>query len=283
MRELDALGSRALAERIEAHSLLARAASAVGSADSILAEAAQVLTVAAAPAVRDSLVAQRTEAVNEAALLIADVYVSRRESVHARALLDSMEARFPDLPGLPVMLRAANRLYSMIGYSAPSLRADAWIGGESDVRRSWQGKVHVLEFTAHWCGPCRLSYPVLADIQRRFGPRDLGLVLETQTYGYFGSDTALTVADELERDRALFSRELPAAAAIAVALPPAGQHVEWLDPNKIAFGVKSLPVFAVVDRTGTIRDIWFGWMASSAARLNDDVRVALSATADHTR
>lgn len=277
-RDFDALGSPAVVDRLVAHFLLARMADAYGSADTVVVEARQVLILAANPTLHGSVVSERTGAVAAAALLLANVYVSRHEEMHARALLDSMALLFPDLPRVPMMVHNTQKMYSLIGHTAPTLHADTWIGSDTTMGHGWRGKVYVLEFTAHWCRPCHMSYPALVDLQHRYDACTLGVVLETQTYGYFGKDTALAAAAEVERDRVLYAREVPAATAIALVEAPSGRSDSWTDPNKDAFSVKPLPVFVVIDATGIVLDIWFGWTAATRARLGDSVRSALEAS-----
>lgn len=273
-RELDALGTTDVADRLQAHAMLLRAASAKGRLEMERAEASTLLEIAGLPVIHDSLVSERTASVSEAAAHLADQLVSERQWPNAMALLDSIPTRFADLPGLRSLVTATKARYALIGRAAPMLRADEWIGG--DTLTSWRGKVRVLEFTAHWCAPCHMSYPALAEVVTRHGASNVGIVLSTHTYGYFGRDTALSVDDEISRDRAMYAHDLPVRAAIAVTRRPSGAGDSWQDANQRAFDVKPLPFVAVIDRSGIVRDVWAGWSASSAARLERDVAAALA-------
>lgn len=276
-RDIDALGPSAVADRLASHTMVLEVASRLGRPVDVRAEAMRVLDVAALPDVRGSLVSQRTGSVGEATLMLADLLVEQQRAAEARALLDSMPARFPDLPGVRPLFAATSARYAMIGAPAPMLRADAWLAG--DTLTSWRGKVHVLEFTAHWCAPCRLSYPALAAIEQRHGASAVGIVLATRTYGYYGRDTAVAPSDEIERDRAMYARELPVPAAIAVLRGPAHVVDAWVDANQQAFRARALPFFVVIDRAGIVRDLWAGWSPNAAARLERDVAAALASSA----
>jgi thiol-disulfide isomerase/thioredoxin len=53
-----------------------------------------------------------------------------------------------------------------IGDKAPALSVSKWVKGES-LSALEPGKVHVVEFWATWCGPCRTSIPHLTDLQKQ--------------------------------------------------------------------------------------------------------------------
>ena len=50
----------------------------------------------------------------------------------------------------------------------PKLRLDQWVLG-SPADEGLDGKVHVVEFWATWCGPCRSSMPHISELQQRHG------------------------------------------------------------------------------------------------------------------
>jgi thiol-disulfide isomerase/thioredoxin len=53
-----------------------------------------------------------------------------------------------------------------IGDKAPALSVSKWVKGES-LGGLEPGKVHVVEFWATWCGPCRTSIPHLTELQKQ--------------------------------------------------------------------------------------------------------------------
>ena len=42
------------------------------------------------------------------------------------------------------------------------------------------GAVTLLEFTAHWCGPCKESYPGVKRLLAKYGPQGFRVVLATE-------------------------------------------------------------------------------------------------------
>jgi thiol-disulfide isomerase/thioredoxin len=55
-----------------------------------------------------------------------------------------------------------------IGDLAPTLAIAQWIKGDP-IDTFHQGQVHVVEFWATWCGPCRTSMPHLSQLQDQYG------------------------------------------------------------------------------------------------------------------
>ncbi len=55
-----------------------------------------------------------------------------------------------------------------VGDPAPELHLDQWVLG-SPADEGFNGKVHVVEFWATWCGPCRTSMPHISELQQHHG------------------------------------------------------------------------------------------------------------------
>jgi thiol-disulfide isomerase/thioredoxin len=67
-----------------------------------------------------------------------------------------------------------------IGSDAPALDVEHWVqdgnGKFKPVTKFAKGKVYVVEFWATWCGPCILSMPHLAELQKEYTPKGVQIV-----------------------------------------------------------------------------------------------------------
>jgi thiol-disulfide isomerase/thioredoxin len=135
------------------------------------------------------------------------------------------------------------------------------------------GHVTLLEFTAHWCGPCKESYPGINRLRERFGSRGFRVVLATQLYGYFQTERPLDAAAEIDRDRTYFAEHhLDVPIAISERVVPSVKNgvVTYSprpDPNDAAYKVGGIPQIHLIDRQGRIRLIMVGYDDANEPRL----------------
>jgi thiol-disulfide isomerase/thioredoxin len=67
-----------------------------------------------------------------------------------------------------------------IGSKPPPLSVAEWVKGDPvDLKRDARKKVHVIEFWATWCPPCKMSVPLLTEYQKKYG-KDLVIVGVTE-------------------------------------------------------------------------------------------------------
>ena len=63
-----------------------------------------------------------------------------------------------------------------IGDTAPPLSIKTWVRGDPiDLAKDMSKRVHVVEFWATWCPPCKASIPVLTTLQKNHG-KDLAII-----------------------------------------------------------------------------------------------------------
>jgi len=107
----------------------------------------------------------------------------------------------------------------------------ATLAGGKVTLESLRGKVVILDFWATWCGPCRMTIPVLEELHEKYHNDGL---------------TVLGISDETKDAVAPFARQI--GMKYTVVADPFGKDV-WA----VNYEVESLPTLAVVDRKGKVR------------------------------
>ncbi len=125
-----------------------------------------------------------------------------------------------------------------IGDRAPEIHLDYIQGDPVSLAKNTGGKVHIVEFWATWCAPCKESAPHLSSLQRTY--RDEGLVV-------------LGISDEDESVVKPYMAEYGADMAYAVALDPEGKtQKKYLE----GYGITGIPWAFLIDRDGKVA--WVG-------------------------
>jgi thiol-disulfide isomerase/thioredoxin len=132
--------------------------------------------------------------------------------------------------------------------------------------------VTLLEFTAHWCGPCKESYPGLKRLLAKYGSQGFRVVFATELYGYFGTERNLEPDVEFEKDREYFTKSEGFTVPIAVSARPIPEMVNGRpryapDKNLAAYKVGGIPQIQLLDRRGRIRLIMVGYDEANEPKL----------------
>ena len=130
-----------------------------------------------------------------------------------------------------------------IGSVAPNLDLSDWVMGQ-EVGAFENGKIHVVEFWATWCPPCRASMPHLSQLQDEYG--------EEVTFIGISDEDRATVDGFFEKD---FNDDQTWGEMItySIALDESRQvHRDYMQ----ASGQTGIPAAFVVGREGLIE--WIG-------------------------
>ena len=107
---------------------------------------------------------------------------------------------------------------------------------------AYRGKVILLDFFAHWCGPCIATFPDTKKLYAKYHSKGLEVVGVTQDYGYFGKEQNLKPEDEREKFKAFMTKfDLPWTTVV----------VPWLEIWR--FGIFTIPAIVLVDKKGIVR------------------------------
>ena len=142
----------------------------------------------------------------------------------------------------------------------PELTVAEWLDQEPLQLADLRGRVVLIDFWYEWCGPCRASFPVLRDWQKKYGERGFTVIGLTDLQGTLGG-TGKSRAEKLDFLRR-FKQGNKMTYAVAVA-----ENGE----NLPAYGVRAFPTAVLVDRRGAVRFISIGASPSELSRLGDMV------------
>lgn len=163
----------------------------------------------------------------------------------------------------------------LVGLPAAALTAPAWFNKPANSKElAMPGHVTLLEFTAHWCGPCRESYPGVNRLRAKYGPQGFRVALVTRLYGYFGSEQNLAPDAEIAKDKVYFEEhelaDVPVAIGGKIDIKVTNGKVEYIpakDPNDVAYRVGGIPQILLIDKKGRIRLIMVGYDDVNEPRL----------------
>lgn len=204
---------------------------------------------------------------------IVSAYINLAEAVAGQGdnprAIDILKAAKTDWPDLGSRVDGTLGRYLTVGADAPPVVADRWLNRESAVPLDLTGKVTLLQFTAHWCGPCKESYPGMKRLEKRFAKQPFQVVFYTQLYGYFGTETNLTPEQEIARDRKYF-------ADYGFTVPVA------IGTNSVedAYKVGGIPQINVIDKLGKIRLVMVGYDDANEEKLAAFIKSLLAEKQD---
>jgi len=196
---------------------------------------------------------------------MAEAWAGQGRTADALTLLRRAAPEWPEIPDSARRMTPTIERYLLVGTPATAVTAPRFLNASAGTTRmEMTGAVTLLEFTAHWCGPCRESYPGVNRLRARFGARGFRVVMATQLYGYFQAERPLDAAAELDRDRGYFAEhglDVPVAVWDAVGAST-GPNL-----NEQAYKVGGIPQIHLIDRHGVIRLIMVGYDDANEAGL----------------
>jgi thiol-disulfide isomerase/thioredoxin len=200
--------------------------------------------------------------------MLIDLLSEQRDTAEAEALKRQFARAFPNASMKEsATLERTTALYAMKGKSAPVIATTVWMNREDSAKTlSLKGKITLVEFTAHWCGPCRATYPAMLRLHEKYRSRGVEVVFLTRTYGYFEDQENLDVTAELAADRKYWLDEHKIPFKIGVDVPPRvtladsthGSISYAESANWGNYSVTMLPTFFIIDEDGVIRHIEVG-------------------------
>lgn len=191
-------------------------------------------------------------AVLEQVAQLGEMYIESGNAAEAEELFSSLRSRLRH-GHLASNERVTRHVESaigrarLLGRSAPPIEGIKYIDTPKLDVGALKGKVILLDFFAHWCGPCVGSVPALNSLKEKYEAKGLVVVVVTRFYGYYGQQKNLTEQQELRLLRSL-KAERKAKPGFVIST----------EASLAAYGVVGYPTIALIDRDGKVRAVRLG-------------------------
>ena len=156
--------------------------------------------------------------------------------------------------------------------AAPEIIATQWIDQTPKKLSELRGQVVLLDFWAHWCGPCQYTLPQIQKWHESYKDKGFVIVGLTNYYGDIRGQK-VTPGEELA-----YLREFKKRNRLSYGFAVADSHV-----NDFNYGVFSIPMSFLVDRKGVVRYIAAGADDDEMAELGRMIKKLLSEPAEDAK
>jgi thiol-disulfide isomerase/thioredoxin len=183
-------------------------------------------------------------------------------------ILDKFGAALPkDSPFLKEFNLDRTRV-SVIGTAGPELKADKTIGDFTSLG-DLKGKVVILDYFAHWCPPCRASFPDEAAMYADLKGKGLQIVGVTQFYHYYFTENRAKRDMTPDAEFGRMSDDFVKKYNITWPLI----FNDGVDSKE--YGVGPIPQVVLIDKKGVVRDIEIGYVPANFPRFRAKVEELL--------
>ena len=278
--QIDALPAAALEQKISAHSLM----NGYYRGDDIDAgiEKHSTWLINTGKTLSPDLRTKYGRTIVSAYVNMAEAWAGQGKTAEAIALLKRAPAEWADIPDVSSQIASTLARYELVGKPGASITAPRFLNAPAGTTSiDMKGHVTLLEFTAHWCGPCKESYPGINRLRAKYQSQGFRVVLATQLYGYFQAERDIDAAAEIERDRGYFAEhhlDVPVAVADRVTASVKNGAIVYSpapEPNETAYKVGGIPQIQIIDRQGRIRLIMVGYDDANEAGLSKFIETLL--------
>ena len=203
---------------------------------------------------------KRDEMLVKSGVLLADAFVKSNHKDSAVKTLEDLRRLSFELPSGNLYKLATYRLAlldpsldldkffadrsALPKTAAPEIVGSQWIEQTPVKLSELRGKVVLLDFWAHWCGPCRITLPNLSRWHETYKDKGLVILGLTRYYGH-GNQKPMTPGEEL-----VYLRDFKRRNKL-----PYGVVVDESLANDYNYGVNSIPMSFLIDREGRLRYI----------------------------
>jgi thiol-disulfide isomerase/thioredoxin len=176
-----------------------------------------------------------------------------------------VRTEFAGKPAMLANLDSREVFRAVLNQPAKDLEMAYVVSGPKVNLAALRGRVVLLDFFAHWCGPCIADFPIVRDMQTRFASEGLTVLGLTGVYGYYQGQKPLTAAEEVQRMQDHFVKEYQVTWPMIFGVTKV---------NEKNYGVSYIPHIVLIDRAGVVR---FAKVGSGDAReLEQEIRKLLA-------
>ena len=184
----------------------------------------------------------------------------------ALMILDQAEREIlPHYPLAAMSFENRRRMYRLVGTTATPIDGKWWINAaDGSVVRPGNGKISIVQFTAHWCVPCKKSYEPMNRLMAKYKGKPVESIMATSLYGYIGAKRNLTPEQEVAADREYYTVEHKLNSTVSIN--PGQTQENYRGSNDDRYAVGGIPEIVIIDRKGVIRATVVGWDRGNEAR-----------------
>jgi len=161
------------------------------------------------------------------------------------------------------------KLAKFVGKDAADFKPTHTIGDFKNLA-DLKGKVVVLDFFAHWCGPCIASLPSMRELNDELKSKGLRMVGVTRFYGYYkkehSSKKDMSAETELARMKDFIGEK-------KINWPVAFVGKEVFE----AYGCSAIPHVVVIDKQGKVHKIKVGYDKAGVEAFHKEIEKLLAA------
>ena len=220
----------------------------------------------------------REEALRAISNLLTEIYLNKEQKGEARRVAEDLREVSLGIPS-PALFRQSTKLLASLGVAEKDLKAKAaiarvappeivvstWIDQQPVKLSDLKGQVVLLDFWAHWCGPCVSTFPTLREWHEKYKNKGLVILGMTNLFGE-AEGREMSSKEELDYLRR-FKKRFRLDYGFAVA--------ETSD-NDLNYGIASIPTTFLIDRRGAVRYITLGASEREAAVLETMIKKLLA-------